>query len=168
MQALAMQEPVVSEGTLRTPEGRVLPLEQTAVTAKVVGPVATVEVVQRFRNDTGGAIEAIYLFPLPHEASVHRMSFRIGARVVQAVVKEREEARRVYEAARSEGRSATLLEQERPNLFTLSVANIPPGEAIEVTLGYQGRLAYDEGEWRLVFPLCAAERYSPGAPAGTP
>lgn len=168
MQGLARQEPIVSEGTLRTAEGRVLPLEHTAVRAQVVGPVATVEVVQRFRNDTGGAIEAVYLFPLPHEASVHRMSFRIGARVVQAVVKEREEARRVYEAARSEGRSATLLEQERPNLFTLSVANIPPDEAIEVTLGYQERLAYDEGEWRLVFPLVAAERYSPGAPAGTP
>jgi Ca-activated chloride channel family protein len=168
MHAFAMQEPVVSEGTLRTPEGRVLPLEHTAVSATIVGPVATVEVVQRFRNDTGGAIEAVYLFPLPHEASVHRMSFRIGARVVQAVVKEREEARRVYEAARSEGRSATLLEQERPNLFTLSVANIPAGEAIEVTLGYQERLAYDEGEWRLVFPLVAAERYSPGAPVGSP
>ncbi|HEX8436629.1 VIT and VWA domain-containing protein, partial [Archangium sp.] len=115
-------------------------------------------------NDTGGPIEAVYLFPLPHEASVHRMSFQIGERTVQAVIKEKEEARRAYEAARSEGRSATLLEQERPNLFTLSVANIPTGEKIEVTLGYQERLAFDDGEWRFVFPMVSTERYQSGKP----
>jgi Ca-activated chloride channel family protein len=154
----------ITQGTLRTSTGQPLPLEHTDVKARLAGPVASVEVRQVFRNDTGGPIEAVYLFPLPHEASVYRMSFQIGERTVQAVIKEKEEARRTYEAARREGRSATLLEQERPNLFTLSVANIPTGEKIEVTLGYQERLAFDDGEWRFVFPMVAAERYQSGKP----
>ncbi|MCK6590680.1 MAG: hypothetical protein L6Q76_24220, partial [Polyangiaceae bacterium] len=126
----------ITQGTLRTSSGQPLPLERTAVKATIGGPVASVEVRQVFRNNTGGPIEAVYLFPLPHEASVYRMSFTIGSRTVNAVVKEKEEAKRAYERARSEGRSATLLEQERPNLFTLSVANVPDGETIEVSLGY--------------------------------
>jgi Mg-chelatase subunit ChlD len=158
----------ITQGTLRTSTGRPLPLERTDVKARIAGPVASVELRQLFRNDTGEPIEAVYLFPMPHEASVHAMRFRIGARVVEAAVKEKEEARRAYAAARAEGRSATLLEQDRPNLFTLSVANIPPGESVEVTLAYQERLAYDDGEWRFVFPMVAAERYHAAAPAGTP
>ncbi|MFL5352397.1 VIT domain-containing protein [Archangium sp.] len=154
----------ITQGTLRTSTGQPLPLEHTDVKARLAGPVASVEVRQVFRNDTGGPIEAVYLFPMPHEASVYRMSFQIGERTVQGVIKEKEEARRAYEAARSEGRSATLLEQERPNLFTLSVANIPNGEKIEVTLGYQERLAFDDGEWRFVFPMVSTERYQPGKP----
>ncbi|MDI1476827.1 VIT domain-containing protein [Polyangium sp. y55x31] len=149
----------ITQGTMRTPGGAPLPLEHTDVEAKINGPVASVTLKQRFRNTTGGPIEAEYLFPLPHEASVHTMRFRIGERTVEAVVKEKEEAKRAYEAARREGRSATLLEQDRPNLFTLSVANIPDGETIEVTLGYQERLAFDEGEWRFVFPMVTTERY---------
>jgi Ca-activated chloride channel family protein len=155
----------ITQGTLRTSSGQPLPLESTAVKATIGGPVASVEVRQVFRNNTGGPIEAVYLFPLPHEASVYRMAFTIGGRTVTAVVKEKEEAKRAYERARSEGRSATLLEQDRPNLFTLSVANVPDGEAIEVTLGYQEKLGFDDGEWRFVFPMVAAERYHPGAPA---
>ena len=155
----------ITQGTLRTSSGQLLPLESTAVKATIGGPVASVEVRQVFRNNTGGPIEAVYLFPLPHEASVYRMAFTIGSRTVNAVVKEKEEAKRAYERARSEGRSATLLEQDRPNLFTLSVANVPDGEAIEVTLGYQEKLGFDDGEWRFVFPMVAAERFHPGAPA---
>ncbi|PTL85344.1 VIT domain-containing protein [Vitiosangium sp. GDMCC 1.1324] len=154
----------ITQGTLRTSTGQPLPLEHTDVKARLAGPMASVELRQVFRNDTGGPIEAVYLFPLPHEASVYRMSFQIGERTVQAVIKEKEEARRAYQAACSEGRSATLLEQERPNLFTLSVANIPQGEKIEVMLGYQERLAFDDGEWRFVFPMVSTERYQPGKP----
>jgi Ca-activated chloride channel family protein len=154
----------ITQGTLRTSTGQVLPLEHTDVKATIAGPVASVELEQVFRNDTGGPIEAVYLFPLPHEASVYRMSFTIGERIVKGVVKEKEEARRAYQAARAEGRAATLLEQDRPNLFTLSVANIPPGETITVDLAYQEKVAFDEGEWRFVFPMVAAERYHPGAP----
>ncbi len=161
-----MNEERVTQGTLRTSSGLVLPLERTEVEAKVGGPVATVRVRQVFRNPSAEPIEAVYLFPLPHEASVFEMVMRVGGRTVRGVVKEKEEAKRAYERARSEGRAATLLEQDRPNLFTLSAANVPPGEAIEVTLAYQERLAFDDGEWRFVFPMVAPERYAPGAPAG--
>ncbi|UQA62535.1 VIT domain-containing protein [Polyangium aurulentum] len=154
----------ITQGTLRTSTGAPLPLEHTDVKASIDGPVASVTIRQVFKNDTGGPIEAEYLFPLPHEASVHTMRFRIGARTVEGVVKEKEEARRAYEAARREGRSATLLEQDRPNLFTLSVANIPPGETIEVTLGYQEKLGFDEGEWRFVLPMVTTERHHAGTP----
>jgi len=159
-------EGVITQGTLQTTAGKPLPLEHTDVAAVITGPVASIDVRQVFRNDTSDPIEAVYLFPLPHEASVHRMAFKIGERVVKAVVKEKEEARRAYQAALREGRSATLLEQDRPNLFTLSVANVPAGEAIEVTLSYQEKVSYDEGEWRFVFPMVTTERYHPGAPVG--
>ena len=158
----------ITQGSMRTSSGAPLPLEHTDIEATINGPVASVTLKQRFRNTTGGPIEAEYLFPLPHEASVHTMRFRIGARTVEAVVKEKEEAKRAYEAARREGRSATLLEQDRPNLFTLSVANIPDGETIEVTLGYQERLAFDEGEWRFVFPMVTTERYHARTAAEVP
>src|SRR4029078_9609992 len=118
-----------------------------------------VTVQQRFRNSSESPIEAEYMFPLPHGASVHTMRFRIGQRTVDGVVKEKEEAKRAYEAARREGRSATLIEQDRPNLFTLSVANIAPGDIIEVTLVYQEKLAFDDGEWRFVFPMVTTERH---------
>ncbi len=159
-------EPRVTEGTLETADGRLLPLEWTKVEAKIHGPLATVKVRQKFRNPSSDALEATYLFPLPHQASVFAMEFRLGDRVVKGVVKEKEEARRAYAAARSQGRAATLLEQERPNLFTLSVANIAPQCGIEVVLEYQELVAFDDGEWRFVFPMLASDRYHSGAPTG--
>src|SRR5579859_4921868 len=147
---MALDRP--TQGSLRTADGRPLPLERTSVHGRIQGPVADVAIEQRFRNDTGEPIEAVYLFPLPHGASVHKMAFRIGGRTVTAVVKEKEEAKRTYEKARAEGRAATLLEEDKPGLFTLSVANVPPGEAIDVTLAYQETIGFDGGEWRFVFP----------------
>lgn len=154
----------ITEGTMRSTTGAELPLRRTDVRAKVRGPVADVEVRQTFENDAKDAIEAVYLFPLPHGASVHTLVFTIGGRVVRGAVKEKEEAKRAYERARAQGRAATLLEEERPNLFTLSVANVAPGALIEVTLGYQEMLAYDGGDWRFVFPMVASERYHAGRP----
>ncbi|MBK9262180.1 MAG: VWA domain-containing protein [Polyangiaceae bacterium] len=158
----------ITQGTMRTTSGLPLPLEHTEVDATINGPIATVTVQQRFRNSSGSPIEAEYMFPLPHGASVHTMRFRIGDRTVEAVVKEKEEAKRAYEAARREGRSATLLEQDRPNLFTLSVANIAPGDIIDVTLVYQEKLAFDDGEWRFVFPMVTTERHHAGRPNEVP
>jgi Ca-activated chloride channel family protein len=123
--------------------------------------VASVEVRQSFKNPTGDSLEATYLFPLPHQASVFGMQFRIGERTVKGLIKEKEEARRAYQAARAQGRAATLLEQDRPNLFTLSVANIAPHATIEVLLQYQELVTFDDGEWRFVFPMVAGERYNP-------
>ncbi len=158
----------ITQGTLRTTDGRLLPLEATEVEGTVAGPVADVVVRQRFRNTGADPIEAVYLFPLPHEASVYRMHFRIQDRIVRAVVKEKAEARRVYERARSEGRAATLLEEDRPSLFSLSVANIAPGAVIDVELAYQEVVAFDDGHFRFVFPMVAPERYRDSAPAEAP
>ena len=162
----------VAQGTLQGPDGAPLPLESTAVEAVVTGPLADVTVRQKFRNDRAVAIEAVYLFPLPEEASVHTMRFRIEDRVVEGVVKEKAEARRDYEAALAQGRAATLLEEDRPMLFTLSVANIAPGATIEVELGYQDLLPYDDGRWRFLFPMVAPPQYreppSAALPGGLP
>ncbi|MEZ4391440.1 MAG: VIT domain-containing protein [Polyangiales bacterium] len=155
-----MEAQIVTQGSLQTREGRALPLERTEVRGSVAGAIADITVRQVFRNDVEVPIEAVYLFPLPHQASVYRMQFRIADRVVQGVVKEKAEARRAYEQARSEGRAATLLEEDKPSLFTLSVANVAPGVTIVVELGYQEVLAYDDGRWRLVFPMVAPERYA--------
>lgn len=153
------EQPTVTQGTMRAVDGRALPLKRTDVRARTAGPVAAVTVTQVFTNDTAAPIEAVYLFPLPHEASVHRMEFRIDGRVVRGVVKEKVQARRAYERARSEGRAATLLEEATPSLFTLSVANVAPGATIEVEMEYQEVLAFDDGQWRFVFPMVAPERY---------
>ncbi len=151
--------PPVSQGTLQGADGAALPLERTDVEALVSGPLADVTVRQRFRNDRAVAIEAVYLFPLPPEASVYEMRFRIEDRVIEGVVKEKAEARRDYEAALAQGRAATLLEEDRPSLFSLSVANVAPGVVIEVELRYQDLLPYDDGRWRFAFPMCAPPRY---------
>jgi Ca-activated chloride channel family protein len=153
----------VTQGSLRTSAGRALPLTSTEVRASVRGPTANVLVRQRFQNDTPEPIEAVYAFPLPDGASVHRMLFRIADRVVRAVVQEKVEARRTYEQAKSEGRAATLLEEDQPTLFTLSVANVAPGATIDVELEYQELVTFDDGRFRLVFPMVAPERYRDGA-----
>jgi len=162
------REAPVSQGTLQAADGAPLPLERTAVEAVVAGPVAEVTVRQRFRNDRSVAIEAVYLFPLPPEAAVYKMRFRLDERVVEGVVKEKAAARRDYEAALAEGRAATLLEEDRPALFTLSVANIAPGAVIEVELAYQDLLPYDDGRWGFVYPMVAPARYLDPGPAAGP
>ncbi|HIE52411.1 MAG TPA: VWA domain-containing protein [Armatimonadetes bacterium] len=153
----------VTEGTLiiNEAEASALPLEHTEVEAQVTGPVASVRVTQTFGNPFEESIEVTYLFPLPHEAAVTAFEMRIGDRVIRGRVQEREEAQRIYEKARAEGRRAGLLEQERPNLFTVSVANLAPGHKIEVSLAYQEHLPFDDGEYRFVFPLVVTPRYIP-------
>jgi Vault protein inter-alpha-trypsin domain/von Willebrand factor type A domain len=152
-------ETPLTQGILRTADGLPLPLERTSVEASIIGPIAEVQVRQVFHNDLDRAIEAVYLFPLPHEAAVHTLTFRLRGRLIEGAVKAREDALRDYEKARAEGRAATLLEQDTPSLFTMSIANVAPGERVEVVLGYQERLAFDDGEYRFVFPMVAAERH---------
>ncbi len=144
-----------------TAEGRaaVLPLRHTTVRAQIVGVMSSVQVTQHFRNPYAKPIEAVYVFPLPHRAAVHGLSLQLGKRVVTAEVKRREEARAVYERAKRQGKTASLLEQERPNVFTQSLANILPGESIKVTLSYVEELVPREGEYELVFPMVVGPRY---------
>lgn len=156
--------PVAGCGQLTTMEGGVpvpLPLEHTAVHIDVVGPVAVGAVRQRFGNPFNNAIEAVYVFPLPHDAAVHDFLLTIGERRIRGVVREREEARELYEAARAQGYSASLLSQERPNVFTQNVANIAPGHSIDVELAYLEPVDHDDGWQELAFPMVVGPRYNP-------
>ncbi|MCU1277312.1 MAG: Vault protein inter-alpha-trypsin domain protein, partial [bacterium] len=137
------------------------PLAHTSVLADVTGNIARVEVTQLYQNPTAQRLEAIYQFPLPENAAVTDMMFRIGKRVVISEVKKRAEARQTYERAKAEGHTAALTEQERPNLFTQSVANIPPGESVEVVIRYVHEVKFDSGRYQFHFPTTIGPRYNP-------
>lgn len=143
-----------------------LPLAHTRVVAQVSGNVARVEVTQYYLNPSKDRLEVVYAFPLPPNAAVTDMLFRVGNRVVLSEVKPREEAKRTYEAAREEGRTAALTEQERPNLFTQSVANVPPGDTVAVVLRYVHEVPFDAGRYHFHFPMTVGPRYVPGAALG--
>ncbi|HBA62150.1 MAG TPA: trypsin [Elusimicrobia bacterium] len=155
---------VVSGGDTDKP--RILPLKHTDVRAGIAGFVAEVTVTQVFGNTSEDPIEAVYVFPLPENAAVNELTLTVADRTIKGQIKKREEARQIYEKARAEGKTAALLDQERPNIFTQSVANIPPGHEIRVTLKYIQDLAYDHGEYRFVFPMTIGPRYIPGSSAG--
>ena len=137
------------------------PLEHTAVTADVQGPVVRVKVRQIFRNPTGDPMEAIYTFPLAAGGAVDDMTIRIGDRLVKGAIKRKEEARAIYDAARRQGKLAGLLDQERPNVFVQSVANIPPNAKVEVEIQYVETLKFEAGRYEFVFPMVVGPRYSP-------
>jgi Ca-activated chloride channel family protein len=141
-----------------------LPLEHTHVSARVVDFVAEVEVTQTYSNPHPEPIEVTYVFPLPENSAVHHLRMEIGLRVIEAEIREREAARREYEIARSAGHTAALLEQERPNVFTQSVANIAPGEQIDVVIRYMQDLTYDDGRYEFVFPMVVGPRHFAGEP----
>jgi Ca-activated chloride channel family protein len=140
------------------------PLEHTSVKAEIAGFVARVEVKQTFHNPRKDKIEAIYTFPLSADGAVDEMLMKVGDRTVRGEIKRREEARRIYEAARDKGHVASLLDQERPNIFTQSVANIMPGEKVEITIKYVEVLNYEEGSFKFVFPMVVGPRFIPGMP----
>ncbi|MCY1007545.1 VIT and VWA domain-containing protein [Nannocystis pusilla] len=142
--------------------GVALPLRHTDVRAHLRGPVAEVVVRQRFVNDNAAVLDAVYTFPLPENSAVTDMRMIVGARTIEAEIRERARARAEYDAARDAGHTAALLEQERPNIFTQSLANIPPGEVVEVELRYLQTLSYDAGEYEFVFPTVVGPRYLPG------
>ncbi len=140
-----------------------LPLKHTDVRAEITGIVAEVEVRQTYQNTRDEAIEAVYTFPLPENSAVRDMEIVIGDRTIRAEIKRREEARRTYEEARARGNTAALLEQERSNVFTQSVANIAPGEDIDVVIRYVQDITYDAGQYEFVFPMVVGPRYTAGA-----
>jgi Ca-activated chloride channel family protein len=144
--------------------GALCPLQKTVVNADISGFGARVVVVQTFTNPSNEPIEAVYTFPLPNDAAVDRMRMRIGDRIVEGEIKRREEARAIYEAAKNAGQVASLLDQERPNIFTQSVANIVPGAKIEIEISYVQLLKYEEGEFEFVFPMVVGPRFLGNAP----
>ncbi len=156
-----------SEGTLyridrntSLPAG-ICPLKHTDVNAEISGFLARVSVVQEFINESQTPIEAVYKFPLPHDAAVDNMEMIVGKRVIKAQIKTKEEARKTYEDARNSGRRTALLDQERPNLFTQHVANIMPGDTVKIHIQYVETLKYEAGDYEFVFPMVVGPRYTP-------
>nr|NIR51119.1 hypothetical protein [candidate division KSB1 bacterium]NIR72063.1 hypothetical protein [candidate division KSB1 bacterium]NIS26574.1 hypothetical protein [candidate division KSB1 bacterium]NIT73336.1 hypothetical protein [candidate division KSB1 bacterium]NIU27184.1 hypothetical protein [candidate division KSB1 bacterium] len=158
----------VTTGTLIAPdvdgEKVAVPLKHTDVQADISGFIVRVDVTQTFVNPFDKRIEAVYVFPLPENAAVDRMQMKIGDRTIKGVIKRRAEARNIYEQARREGKTASLLEQERPNIFTQSVANILPQDTILVEISYVEVLQYEKGQYEFVFPMIVGPRYIPGEP----
>ena len=140
------------------------PLVATDVRISVSGIVARTHVAQRFVNPGDDWREGVYVFPLPENAAVDHLQMRIGERRIEGRIRERAQARQVYEQARQEGRKAALVEQERPNMFTTSVAPIGPREEVVVEIEYQQTLRYDSGAFSIRFPMAITPRYVPGTP----
>jgi Ca-activated chloride channel family protein len=137
-----------------------LPLKATAARVDIAGVIARVTVTQVYRNEGKHALEAIYVFPGSTRAAVHGMKMTIGERVITARIEERQEARRQYQQARESGQSASLLEQQRPNVFQMNVANILPGDEIRVELVYSELLVPERGVYEFAYPTVVGPRYS--------
>jgi Ca-activated chloride channel family protein len=143
-----------------------VPLKHTGIKTEISGFVARIEVTQEFENALPDAVEAVYVFPLPHDSAVDGMTMTVGDREIHAVIKERDEARKIYEQARNTGHTAALLDQERPNIFTQSVTNIPPKSKVQIKLSVIELLKYEAGVYEFAFPLVVGPRYIPGNPTG--
>ena len=137
------------------------PLKHTNVEAEISGFIARVTVTQEFQNPFSDKIEAVYTFPLPAAAAVDDMTMLVGDRKIRGSIKRREEARAVYEAARRRGHVASLLDQERPNIFTQALANIMPGEKVKITISYVEMLKFEDGAYEFGFPMVVGPRYTP-------
>lgn len=135
------------------------PLKDTEVTADIDGMIADIHVAQTYTNEGKNAINARYVFPASTKASVHGMTMQIGNRKITAKIKEKEEAKEEYTQAKNEGKSASLLEEERPNVFTMNVANIMPGDTVVIDLHYSELVDSTEGVYQWVFPTVVGPRY---------
>ena len=156
----------VSSGTLLektavSGEYRQLPIVDTDVKISVTGPLARTVLTQTFKNPGSKWTEAIYAFPLPEKAAVDHLDLIVGERVIQGQIKEKKEAKKIYTQAKSEGKKTALVEQHRPNLFTTSVANIPPNGKVEIKLQYQQQLVWRDQQFSLHFPMAITPRYMP-------
>jgi Ca-activated chloride channel family protein len=154
-------------GSLATERGH-LPLKAMDVRARIEGLLGQVELRQTFANTLGAPLEATYIFPLPDRAAVTRFRMEVGGRVIEGVLQERGLARKEYEQAIQAGHRAAITEEERPNVFTLRVGNLMPGEEATVQLTMSGPLPFSDGEATFRFPLVVAPRYIPGTPLSGP
>jgi Ca-activated chloride channel family protein len=162
------QSAPVTEGSLRvmSSEGNsrgLCPLKKTDVKAEVSGFISRVTVTQTFQNPFNEKIEAVYTFPLPNDAAVDDMTINIGDRIVKGKIMERKKAQETYEQAKKEGKVTALLEQQRPNIFTQSVANITPDAEIKVVISYVETLKYADDTYEFMFPMTIGERYLPAS-----
>jgi len=146
------------EGT--NPGTESFPLKSTQVTANISGVIADVTVTQVYENHGDVPIHAKYVFPGSTRSAVHGMRIRVGDQAVVARIQERQKAAQEFEAAKAAGKSASLLEQQRPNVFSMAVANILPGNRVEVELTYSEMLVPEEGIYQFVYPTVVGPRYS--------
>ncbi|HZE95474.1 MAG TPA: VIT and VWA domain-containing protein [Planctomycetota bacterium] len=156
--------PRVRGGELRTRiENRVvpLPLKHTDVNAQLTLNIGSVTLTQQYHNPYAGKIEAVYLFPLPDDAAVRDFVMVIGDRRIRGIIREREEAKQIYLEARRQGHVASLMTQERPNIFMQSVANIEPGKQIDIQITYFHTLRCQDRTFEFVFPMVVGPRYNP-------
>lgn len=137
-------------------------LLNTEVDMRISGLVARVSVKQQFRNTSPDWVEGIYVFPLPDGAAVDRMRLHIGERLIEGEIQEKEQAKKTYEQAKKTGRKTSLVEQQRANLFTTSVANVAPGELVVIEIEYLENIRFDEGSFSIRFPMTLTPRYISG------
>ena len=138
-----------------------VPLKHTSVTGTIDGYIASVKVEQQFHNSFDSKIEAIYVFPLPQNAAVNEFIMTVGERRIRGIIRERKAAEKIYNQAKSQGHVASLMTQERPNIFTQKVANIEPGKQIDIDIRYFNTLKWDDGAYEFVFPMVVGPRFNP-------
>jgi len=143
-----------------------LPLKSTRAAVSIAGVIADVKVTQVYRNTGKSPVEATYIFPASTRAAVSGLKMTIGSRTIEAEIRPRDQARQEYEQARSLGRGATLLEQQRPNVFQMNVANIMPGDEIKVELNYSELIIPNEKVYEFVYPTVVGPRYANRPAAG--
>ncbi len=176
LSAVSAQEPENDDKTLSPyffvksddPNVDALPLKATSAQVDIAGVIADVKVKQVYKNEGEQALEAIYIFPGSTRAAVYGMKMTIGERTIVAKIEKKEEARQQYEQAKQEGKSASLLEQQRPNVFQMNVANIMPGDEITVELSYTELLVPTDGVYEFVYPTVVGPRYSNQPAANAP
>ncbi|MFB2653928.1 marine proteobacterial sortase target protein [Shewanella seohaensis] len=160
----------VTQGMLvyQTASGRLMPSlpVDTQVSMQVSGLTNRVSVKQVFSNQTGFVLNGRYLFPLPNEAAVDSLRLHIGERIIEGQIHPKQQAKQIFEQAKAEGKRASLVSQERPNMFTTEVANLAPDEELVVEISYQETIHYEDGLFSLRFPLVVAPRYIPGLTLG--
>lgn len=158
------QELTDPEGLLVRTEGgdwRETVALETTVDFRIRGLLAEVSVKQRYVNDSGEWLEGRYLLPLPGDAAVGRLRLHVGDRIIEGEIREKAEAQAVYEAAAAQGQTASLVEQQRPNLFSTAVANIGPGESVEIEIGYWQAVSFQDGAFSVALPLTLTQPYQP-------
>ena len=142
------------------PETDHMPLKSTSAEINIAGVIADVTIKQVYKNEGKNVLEAIYVFPASTRAAVYAMKMKIGEREINAVIQEKQQARQMYQEAKEQGKSASLLEQKRPNVFQMQVANIMPGDNIEVELRYTELLVPEATVYQFVYPTVVGPRYS--------
>lgn len=156
-------EAITAQGELTT-----LPLLKSDVTVRISGDLATVSLIQTFHNPNSGDLSARYLFPMPEDAAVYSMLYKVGELVVEGQIRERHTAQAEFDQAKAEGKQAALLTQHRPNVFTQDIANLPGGETVQVEIRYAQTVPMLDGAYTWHFPMVVGPRYMPGEVSAPP